>query len=1372
MATSDQTDEIDAQLDDLRARLLDPDVGEDEFARLTGLVADALGARYELQLAAHDLDGAASCLGETIECLDAALTKLPGGYSADILTDLARLYATRSGLVDSYEMQIADLDAAIGCALAALRSLPQAGGDEGETRLVLGLALLERSSAARAQGADDGAIVRSYRNDGIAALTAAMHAHPADDPAWLIAAGELGPALYDRYCDGSPSTDPDRADLDAAIDLLLDAAAADPTARTVMYLALALSDRLTVRSDASDLDRLITWCTWLLANSDSAADRCFVHELLGSAYLDRADAGPSREADLDSAIEHFQAVLASSAADDPDRGSVAARLAHAYWQRLNGDASAHDRVDKMAACSVEAWALLPADDEDRHMIGLYLVTATHEQLTRPGAAFDGAAVNRAIEVLTQIEPGFIDDERLHLIVVLELAHFLVARGQATGSTADFLTAQPWLLQSVVALPARDPSWSEQRQTLAADMAVLASLGMDADHLDGALALLEEVVSSGDDADQGRRALTRGALGTLLIQRSAYTASRADLNSGIAHLTASYDQAPAGHPYRIAAAVNLAGALLARFQELGQAEDVDAARFYLGLAAGLTGTIGAEVRSLMADVDLAVAAENGVLCLIEGMRGDGAALDKAVTSLRAALALAPPGHPHRHRIRSDLGLALVMRASAGAGGPADLAEAARELELSVAANREAHLMRPIAVLRAGGALAAAAAAANDLSVLRHAIGYVTAAYRELDPRFGARFRFEAMLGVAAMVLYRGTGDAADLDTAVKWLESATAELEDRRFHPHYANCMFALAQARRTQGRLDLGREAGFAALRGRARDLLLQSGTGRSLDFARLAAEQATQVAEWCLEDDCLPAAVEALELGRGLILHAATAVAELPALMAAAGHPELADEWQRARLLPQDSPWDEAVPGLTFLPELTAGSTELPIPADLRARTLAALAGSTAEQRLVAPPSCADIASALNATGADALVYLLGAPSGTLGPGRAVIVRAAATATAQSPPAEQIVLPELRGGQGGPLDRYRRAYAAAQAADSLGGSGRDSSDAADRAAGRDSAIGKWQRALAQLCEWAWPAVMAPTLRVATGWQLARPPRLVLIPVGELSVVPWHAARSLRADGGLARYAVHDAVISYAASGRQLCEVAQRSALTLTESPAVIGDPTGTLPGALLEARAIVHTCYPLARYLGFAQPGEVPAADGPGTPGEVLRLMPTSASAGASMLHLGCHADAGAQPGESRLVLAGHQELRVDAILRQATGRPPLAAGGLVSLAACSSDLAMSEFDEALTLATAFLAAGAVTVVGARWQLPDKTTSLLMFMFHHLMSVAGHSPREALRLAQLWLLDPARRAPPDMPAQLAEQAGRPGLEDPMVWAGIVHHGQ
>ena len=61
-------------------------------------------------------------------------------------------------------------------------------------------------------------------------------------------------------------------------------------------------------------------------------------------------------------------------------------------------------------------------------------------------------------------------------------------------------------------------------------------------------------------------------------------------------------------------------------------------------------------------------------------------------------------------------------------------------------------------------------------------------------------------------------------------------------------------------------------------------------------------------------------------------------------------------------------------------------------------------------------------------------------------------------------------------------------------------------------------------------------------------------------------------------------------------------------------------------------------------------------------------------------------------------------------------------------------------TLATAFPAAGAVTVVCARWALPDGATSLLMFMFHH--QLRRHRRRPAMRPGLLSCGWPTRTGP------------------------------
>jgi CHAT domain-containing protein len=146
-----------------------------------------------------------------------------------------------------------------------------------------------------------------------------------------------------------------------------------------------------------------------------------------------------------------------------------------------------------------------------------------------------------------------------------------------------------------------------------------------------------------------------------------------------------------------------------------------------------------------------------------------------------------------------------------------------------------------------------------------------------------------------------------------------------------------------------------------------------------------------------------------------------------------------------------------------------------------------------------------------------------------------------------------------------------------------------------------------------------------------------------------------------------------------------------------------------------------------------------------------------------------GASPDRSHLVVAGPSELAVAEILAATRRRPADAAGGLVVLSACVTDLTVSDYDEALTLASAFLTAGPVSVVASRWPVDDEATACLMAMVHHLRTTRGLPGREALRAAQAWMLDPA----PEPPEALGElYPARPGvLAEPAVWAAFAHHG-
>jgi CHAT domain-containing protein len=130
--------------------------------------------------------------------------------------------------------------------------------------------------------------------------------------------------------------------------------------------------------------------------------------------------------------------------------------------------------------------------------------------------------------------------------------------------------------------------------------------------------------------------------------------------------------------------------------------------------------------------------------------------------------------------------------------------------------------------------------------------------------------------------------------------------------------------------------------------------------------------------------------------------------------------------------------------------------------------------------------------------------------------------------------------------------------------------------------------------------------------------------------------------------------------------------------------------------------------------------------------------------------------------------------VLSGAADRDPRAPGGTVILANCTSDLAVSDHDEALTLATAFLSAGAAAVVGSRWDVADDPrTTALMLVLHHRMR-AGDTAGEALRAAQLWMLDPHRTLPGELAGceDVFREAERRGMDELEVWSAFAHHGR
>ena len=647
--------------------------------------------------------------------------------------------------------------------------------------------------------------------------------------------------------------------------------------------------------------------------------------------------------------------------------------------------------------------------------------------------------------------------------------------------------------------------------------------------------------------------------------------------------------------------------------------------------------------------------------------------------------------------------------------------------------------------------------RDIELLAEGMELLQEAYDLTDEGSDSKLRYGHCLGsghcaLAEMQQRLPSVRSRHLTKGIAFLEAAlkTAGGPEHRL---YAAAGLALGRALRTRGELrrddrGTGRRTGLDALRGHAWAALTQSGTEHAAQAVREATDTAFEVAGWCLRDGAPEDAVRALDACRGLVLHAATTSRTVPERLAAAGHDDLAQEWHAA--------------GLDTAPTDPLGAVRAPVtvPSSLRRRVLAALTGADSVQdRLLDPPSPDEIATALRALRKDALVYLVPVTEDT--PGTAVVV----TSTGAVHP---VPLPMLAA-DAGPLREYARLSAASVADRDMGPVTPPARPTAPSLRG----------GLDRLCGWAWYAGMRPLLDMfdtAGG----RAPRLVFVPMDTLSLIPWHAAWGPGPDGGR-RYALQDAEISYAASARLLCDVAARPAVAHSGAALVVGNPTGDLRYAGEEADAVQQAFYPRGRFLGRRASGR---AAGAGTPQEVLAWLTDTAdvkegaegaegaegSEGA-VLHLACHASIARDARRTAHLSLSGGELAAEE-LTEAVGEAGRGRLGLVLLAACRSHVSGRGYNEAYSLATAFLVAGARSVVGSLWPVPDDATSVLMFLTHHFLRTEGMPPAQALRRAQLWMLDPDREPPAELPQVLAARVGHIDPDDLSAWAGFTHLGQ
>ncbi len=1146
--------------------------------------------------------------------------------------------------------------------------------------------------------------------------------------------------LYDRGCRHSDSWQETHsaADLDSAIacfselyGTLPEEAALRPSVEG--HLGFCLAFRHVLTGSIQDRDEAICSFMRLTARPDPDGDWDSCRKLLGELLGSRATGGQPPDGSAEAA-----------ASGQPGQATN---------EQILGDLATAVGMLAVAVTSRTLDAGQRAEAERLRVHLTALVTLGRSWETREAGGLPD------IEELRAARRDLPADDPSSPQLLLELGLALGFLATRDESPDDKRQAVECLTEALERIGPADPQRGHATVRLALLLLSNATTEPDAVPMDRILRMADEALSA-PGLDKEQAAMLHLMAGMAYSNRALREGSRDGDEKALAHLNQAKDLVPEDHLLRPAVVGSVGNLLSARFMAARTIDDHDASGAYTHGMQELIDERGllreetanpAELRGLgqvaHPGVRRGLAATKRLMDAV--FRRDQGSADQALADLGQALAGLPPDNEWRQLVMAMLGDGWLARATLSA----DRNDVIRGHRLLMEAGEQAAEDTPLHRWLSRRAEVAQA----ELGRLTRNRGLIDDAIRRLSATGGGSCllhgeQAKAMweLGMALIGRYSLTDDPRDLNNGIVKLEDARRAADSAQA-PADSALLQNLSAAYRDRGdrhRRDPQRaiDTAMLGLRDRAAEVLLQTGAQRSVWTASQAASILTaQLVSWCLADGRRDQAVEALELGRALVLHATTIAADVPGLLRAAGQDGLAARWQQevSQSKRAPSPWDSplaASGGDTLLPHLVR--EQFVVPADIRRQVLAALRGTPADAGWLTPPDIGELTAALGQAGCDAFVYLI-PPHGSR-PGCALVLRADGVL-------DEIPLPGLTDGPVAAYDAAHQAW--------LGGPE------------DDSALRRWHSALANLCDWAWEAVTGPVLRHVARWPLTRPPRLVLIPAGNLGAVPWHAARTTRADGS-PRYAIEDAVFSYAASARQLADAARRPARPWGDAAVLVANPTGDLPMAGLEARELLRRYYPGALLLG--RPKRL--ASGAGTPDEVLASLPGGTAPQASLLHCGCHATVAGSLSASYLLLADKQQLTIAQIVAQAQrripgGRDSRAPGFLAVLGACMSDLADVDHDEALTLASALLAAGASGVVGARWPTDDLATALLMVMFHHFLNSGRTRPADALRAAQIWMLDPGRRGLEDLSLVLADATTDSGLGEIQAWAAFTYQG-
>ncbi len=260
--------------------------------------------------------------------------------------------------------------------------------------------------------------------------------------------------------------------------------------------------------------------------------------------------------------------------------------------------------------------------------------------------------------------------------------------------------------------------------------------------------------------------------------------------------------------------------------------------------------------------------------------------------------------------------------------------------------------------------------------------------------------------------------------------------------------------------------------------------------------------------------------------------------------------------------------------------------------------------------------------------------------------------------------------------------------------------------------------------------------RLATYCRTAGVRRLVIVPSGLLGLLPLHAALVPRSStSGVIEPLVDVVQVSYAPSAR-IWATSQRHAIKYPAekiNALIVGDPqpqsegAPPLPGARDEAQAI-------STLISQAVHGRVSTFTGEAaTLSEVLDVL-RGQGATLTHVHFACHGLAElTNPQTSGVLLAYEARLMTRDLLDPVVVR--FAQLRLAILSACRTALVGTELpDEVVGLPSAWLQAGAKSVLASLWPISDSKTVALMTKFYELHLLDRCEPVDALWLAQRWL--------------------------------------